>query len=178
MYVSKHHDSKSRQMMPLPSVTAFRYLSIKMVKRFDQLLLRTNSESSTVWSRGLLLSVLPVFPPRTSRHYIYMHRHSYIYACMYYLHVNIFPNFVLTLPSSMHTYICEAPCVQVDPKPERASVDFGFKIIFSNFRRPPPFWIFLFFFSAVFVRACMRTCVYACARACTCFLLIRRIHAL
>jgi hypothetical protein len=73
---------------------------------------------------------------------------------------------VFTLPSSMHTYTCEAPCVQVDLKPERASVDFGFKIKL------------LFLFSAVFVRACMRTCMYACARARTCFLVIRRIHAL
>ncbi len=82
---------------------------------------------------------------------------------MYYLRANIFPNFVFTLPSSMHTYICEAPCVQVDPKPERASVDFGFKIIFLIFGGRPPF-------EFLYVRAC--------ARARTCFLVIRRIHAL
>jgi hypothetical protein len=71
--------------------------------------------------------------------------HTYVstdittYVCMYCLHVNIFPNFVLTLPSSMHTYICEASCVQVDPKPERASVDFGFKNGSFKFLEAAPF---------------------------------------
>ncbi len=102
------------------------------------------------------------FTLRSSMHstYICMYRHNYIYACMYYLHVKIFPNFVFTLPSSMHTYICEAPCGQVDPKPERASVDFGFKIIFFNFWRPPPFLKYRFF-PFLYVRACARACMHA-----------------
>jgi hypothetical protein len=105
-----------------------------------------------------------------------MHRHNYKYVCMYYLHVNIFPHFVFSLPSSMHTHICEAPCVQVDPKPERASADFGFKSFFSIFGGRPLFELFCCFqcrfctCAHAHVRVCMRTCthLFSCNKAYRC----------
>ncbi len=75
-----------------------------------------------------------------------------------------------------YVYMWSTLRVQVDPKPERASVDFGFKIIFFIFRRLRPFWLNCFFLCRfctrmhVHVRVCMRTCthLFSCNKAYTC----------
>ncbi len=120
-----------------------------------------------------------LYSPRELPAIIYMHRHNYIYACMYYLHVNYFA-FILHTPVCivyMQTYfqilcsLCLQVCIRIYVKhlafkltqnqSERASI-FVLKSFISIFGGRPLFEFFSFFWCRfLYVRACARACMHA-----------------